>query len=139
MTSGRFIYVLAVLLVLCPAVSCTRGDGFDKSDLDLDEVCLKVKGNVQFSFDPYSCQISFNRGRRQFRAGTDTMSDYFKLDMSSLPSETDQTLVASISWTTSDDVASMSGLSFKVEKIGGDGMVWLWCAEQRITVVMRLL
>jgi hypothetical protein len=131
----RIGWLLAIALL---AAACNR-DGFSKSDLEITDVCLKVKGIVTYSYAPGSSQIAFNRGRKEFRAGTDTMSDYFLLKLSEVPHENGQVLTGFLQWTTDDDIVTRSGLSFKVERIGDDGTVWLWCAAQKITVVMKML
>lgn len=135
----RSIQLLLLLLLSAPVFPACNRDGFDKSDFDISEACLKVRGSVVFAYTPGSSQMALNRGRKEFRAGTDTMSDYFLLRMSELPRETGQALTGTLQWTTSDDIVNRSGLSFKVERIADDGTVWLWCASQKITVVMRLL
>ena len=129
---------LCLLLALAFLPGCNR-DGFSKADLESSDVRLNVKGSVVYSYVPGSSQMALNRGRKEFRAGTDTMSAYFLLKMSELPRENGQVLTASLQWTTDDDMVTRSGLSFKVERIGDDGTVWLWCAAQKITVVMKLL
>ena len=131
----RIGWLLALVLL---AAACNR-DGFSKSDLEITDVCLKVKGVMTYSYAAGSSQIAFNRGRKEFRAGTDTMSDYFLLKMSEIPHENGQVLTGFLQWTTDDDIVTRNGLSFKVERIGDDGTVWLWCAAQKITVVMKLL
>ena len=132
-----FRIICALCLVLA-AAGCNR-DGFNKSDLEISDVCLRVKGEEVFGYIPYATQMSLNRGRKEFRAGTDTMSDYFLLKMSELPREHGQVFTGTLQWTTADDIVTRTGLSFKVEKVGDDGTVWLWCAAQKITVVMKML
>lgn len=134
----KFLRIGWILALALLAAGCNR-DGFSKADLEIKDVCLKVKGEEVFSYIPYATQLSLNRGRKEFRAGTDTMSDYFLLKMSELPREHGQVFTGSLQWTTADDVVTRTGLSFKVEKVGDDGTVWLWCAAQKITVVMKLL
>ena len=135
----RSLQLLLLLLLAALLVPACNRDGFDKSDLDITEVCLKVRGSMVFSYTPGSSQMALNRGRKEFRAGTDTMSDYFLLRLSELPRESGQVLTGTLKWTTSDEIGSRTGLSFKVERIADDGTVWLWNASQKITVVMRLL
>ena len=135
----RSIQLLVLLLLAAPLLSSCNRDGFDRSDFDITEVCLKVRGSVVFAYTPGNSQMALNRGRKEFRAGTDTMSDYFLLRLSELPQETGQVLTGTLKWTTSDDIVSRTGLSFKVERVADDGTVWLWNASQKITVVMRLL
>ena len=134
----RFAILLALSAALLVFPACNR-DGFNKGDLEIRDVCLRVKGNMVYSYVAWASQLSFNRGRKEFRAGSDTMSDYFLLTMSEVPHENGQTLTGSLQWTTDDDTPRLTGLSFKVERIGDDGTVWLWCPAQKILVVMKLL
>ena len=134
--------ILPISLCLLLSLACLSGcnrDGFSKSELDSPDVRLSVKGSEVFSYVAGSSQMALNRGRKEFRVGTDTMSDYFLLKMSELPRENGQVFTATLQWTTDDDMVTRSGLTFKVERIGDDGTVWLWCAAQKITVVMKLL
>ena len=130
--------IICALCLVLSAAGCNR-DGFNKSDLEITDVCLRVKGEEVFGYIPYATQMSLNRGRKEFRAGTDTMSDYFLLKMSELPREHGQVFTGTLQWTTADDIVTRTGVSFKVEKVGDDGTVWLWCAAQKITVVMKML
>ncbi|MBR1576822.1 MAG: hypothetical protein IJ654_10320 [Bacteroidales bacterium] len=130
--------VLTVASVLFLATACHH-DGFNKSDFEITDVCLKVKGVTVFQYESGASQLALNKGRKEFRAGTDTMSDYFLLKMSELPREDGQVFTGNLQWTTADDIVTRSALSFKVERIDPDGTVWLWCAAQKITIVMKLL
>ena len=89
-----FRIICALCLVLA-AAGCNR-DGFNKSDLEITDVCLRVKGEEVFAYIPYATQMSLNRGRKEFRAGTDTMSDYFLLKMSELPREHGQVFTGEV-------------------------------------------
>lgn len=135
----RYLHILLALILALTALPACNRDGFNKSDFEITDVCLKVKGTVIYSHVPGATQAAINRGRKEFWAGTDTMSDYFQLTMSELPRQNGQTLTGSLQWTTDDDVVTRTGLSFKVERIGDDGTVWLWCASQKTLVVMKLL
>ena len=44
-----------------------------------NDIRLQVGGTVHFRYDPLTCQISFSRDRREFRAQTDNTSDYYSL------------------------------------------------------------
>ncbi len=138
MRKFRYILILVLAAALFGATACNR-DGFSKADLEITDVCLRVKGVNVFQYEPYLSQVALNKGRKEFRAGTDTMSDYFLLKMSELPREDGQVITGSLQWTTDDDIVTRNALSFKVERIDAAGTVWLWCAAQKITVVMKLL
>ena len=136
--NGKLKILILTLLALLTLSSCESRDGFGAEDFDSSDVCLRVKGKMVFEYVPQSCQIAFNRGRKEFRAGTDTMSDYFLLKLSSIPWEPGQVVSASLQWTTSDNMVSLDKLNFEVEDVRDDGKMWLWCPSQKINVVIRL-
>lgn len=131
--------IMGLIAVALLSVSCDKGDGFDKDELKSSEVCLKVKETAAFIYQPSTCQMAFNRGRREFRAGLDNMSDYFSITMSEIPADAGQMLTASLTWTTHDDVRSLQSQPFKVEEISDDGTVWLWCARHKTLAVIKIL
>lgn len=133
----RKIVILLSLLLL--AAGCDKYDGYNKDDLKYGTIGLKVKGKTVFQYDSSSCQLACNKGKREFRAGTDNMSDYFIVTLSAIPEEEGQTLTGNITWTTIDDTVSMTGLNIKVMQIGSDGTLWLWCAKQKIAAVVKIL
>ena len=74
MRKFRHIIVPVLMAVLFGVTACNR-DGFSKADFEITDVCLRVKGVNVFLYEPYSSQIALNKGRKEFRAGSDTMSD----------------------------------------------------------------
>ena len=131
---------IIILALLIPLVwACRHDDGFDK-DLPgrIGGPYLVIKGEVLFSFDSSTCQESYIPGQRLYRAGTDTMSDYFTVRMSREPSEEGQEVTCSITWTDIDKESVMDRLSFKVQDIDND-LIWLWCHRQKITMAVRIL
>lgn len=136
----RIPVIVALLACLAGLLcSCQRTDGFDHDDFLGNDVCLRVDGEMLHSYSPSSGQLSFNKGRREFRAGTDAMSDYFVLTLSSVPKEEGQVVTGSLKWTTYNDIVSLSDLSFKVKEVTSDGKIWLWCSSRKINVVVRTL
>ena len=101
-------------------------------------VRLLVGGSIAFNFEPNTCQLAFSRDLREFRAYTDTMSDFFVATFSQVPSELEQRLSADLVWTTERDVLTRKNLTLEVVRLEGD-MVWLWSASGRIGLVVRIL
>ena len=134
----RLLAILLVIVTVMP-VGCNRKGSYDKALLLDNTVCLMVKKSTVFSYDPLTCQMAYNKSTRQFRAGTDTMSDYFTVRLSSVPSSSGQTVTGDVTWTTSSSVSSLSGVTFEVEQVDSDGNVWLWSSRQEIAAVVKIL
>ncbi|MBO7547538.1 MAG: hypothetical protein J6Y27_08445 [Bacteroidales bacterium] len=132
----RLVFLASALL----AAGC-HNDGFDQVWLKEESLCVVSGTQKVFSYDPLTCQQAFNRSTRTFRAFTDDMSDYYVLTMGSLPSEAGEKIGGcSLEWTTADDVKTLKGLTFAVEKIEtGTGKVWLWCSSEGLVVIAQLL
>ena len=101
-------------------------------------VRLLVGGSIAFNFEPNTCQLAFSRDLREFRAYTDTMSDFFVATFSQVPSQLEQRLTADLVWTTEREVLTRKNLTLEVVRLEGD-MVWLWSASGRIGLVVRIL
>ena len=134
-----FKYVLTLICALSWAVACVRDDGFDARLAErFDGPCLIVKGATVFSFEETSCQESYRPSQKLYRAGTDTMSDFFSVKMSAVPSSEGQKLTCTLSWTGVSKETVQDRLSFSVQEIRGD-LIWLWCSRQQIAVAVRIL
>ena len=132
-----FRILILVVLVLCLA-SC-EGSKVDPEFVTTTDCNLRVKDQVVFKYDPLTCQTAFNREKGEFRVHTDNMSDYYCVTLRSVPTGEDQKVKGSISWTSSSDVITRSGLTFVVKKADRAGRMWLWCRKERIGVVIQVL
>ena len=101
-------------------------------------VRLLVGGSIAFSYEPNTCQLAFSRDRQEFRAFTDTMSDFFVATFSRVPTTLGQRLTASLTWTTEREVLTRKNLTLEVVRLEGD-MVWLWSDAGRIGLTVRIL
>ena len=134
----RICLLLSPLVLLLTLVSCQQTE-VDAEFLEEYGVCLKVDGKMVHVFDELTWQLSYNATSKTFRAHNDTMSDYFSLKCSSLPTYEGQSLSGSLEWSASSDIKTRSGLDFTVEQIDPDGNVWLWCSKKAIGVCVRVL
>jgi len=100
---------------------------------------LQVKGNEVFKFDYYSCQTAFNLQKKEFRAHTDTMSDYYCLTLDKLPSSTGDKVKGDLVWTSTSDVSEKEDISFVVKKVERNQMMWLWSRKEGIGVVIQII
>ena len=116
----------------------------EKVEMDLDmynseQVSLMVKGKKVFTFDEGAGQMAFNRTLRQFRTGNDDMTSFFVLTCSELPREEGQEIRADIQWTSGNSAKTTKGITLKVEKYDGAGLVWLWNASDKTGAVVKIL
>ena len=132
-----FRILIPLILVFCLA-SC-EGSKVDPEFVNTSDCNLRVKDQVVFKYDPLTCQVAFNREKGEFRVHTDNMSDYYCVTLRSVPTGEDQKVKGSISWTSSSDIITRSGLTFVVKKADRAGRMWLWCRKERIGVVIQVL
>ena len=126
--------LLAAFALLTSCDSSRERESFVESD----EIRLQVGREVQFRYDPLKCQLSFNRERKEFRAQTDNVSDYYIATLSEIPVSEGQTLTADISWTTETDVLNRKNLALEVVRIEGE-KIWLWSDSGRIGLSVVVL
>ena len=132
--SLRILLLVSALLLLAGCQDERQRAAF----CEIEGVRLLVGGSIAFSYEPNSCQLAFSRDLREFRAYTDTMSDFFVATFSAVPSVPEQRLTADLVWTTEREVLKRKNLTLEVVRLEGD-MVWLWSASGRIGLVMRIL
>jgi hypothetical protein len=126
--------LLSALLLLCGCSDTRMRTAFSESD----EIRLMVGGTVPFTYEPNTCQLAFSRDRKEFRAHTDNMSDFYAVTFSQIPSTLGQTVTADLTWTTERDVLTRKNLTLEVVRIEGD-QFWLWSNSGRIGLSIRIL
>ena len=128
----------AIFLILVLVLAGCQDERQRTAFCENEGVCLMVGGSIAFDYEPNSCQLAFSRDRREFRAFTDTMSDFFVAELSALPVEMGQRLTANLVWTTEREVLSRKNLTLEVVRLEGD-TVWLWSDAGRIGLTVRIL
>ena len=130
---------LVFILLLCVTVLTGCQDERQRAAFCENEgVRLLVGGSIAFSYEPNTCQLAFSRDLREFRAFTDTMSDFFLATFSQVPVDLGQRLTANLTWTTEREVLTRKNLTLEVVRLEGD-MVWLWSDAGRIGLTVRIL
>ena len=134
----KYLPILALLVL------AFTGCDNKKVEMDLDmynseQVSLMVRGKKVFVFDELNGQLAYNRTLRQFRAGNDDMSNYFVLTCNDLPREEGQEIRADLQWKSGNAVKNTSGVTLKVEKYDGTGLVWLWNAADKTGAIVKIL
>lgn len=127
-----------MLAVLATAVSCSLYD-IDEVLLRRDDISMTMKGAEQFAYDPLTCQMSHNSTTNEYRIFDDNLSNWLIVKCYERPSDEGQELTADVTWTASSSTRSMKGLTFRVEKMDESGMIWMWCRQKSIGIVIKNL
>ena len=127
---------IGALLLLC---SSCWGTHVDPEFLEKESPGLQVKGETVFTYNANTCQMAFNRQKKEFRVCTDTMSDYYVLTLNEVPTATGDRVKGDLVWTSVNDVISRTGVSFVVKKAERNQMMWLWSRKENIGVVIQVL
>ena len=128
--------VFILVLLCCGLWSCSSK--VDEEFLRGEDLCLEQGGETVFRYTASDCQISFNPDKKQFRVMEDTMSKYYMVTCSEMPSSTGQKITADISWSAGAGVQTLSGVEFRVEKIEGD-QIWMWSSKRKTAVSVRVI
>lgn len=138
MTLRSRISLVAALLG-CLLLSSCSGSKVDPEFVVTSDCNLRVKGAVVFKYDPLTCQSAFNRSKNEFRVHTDNMSDYYCVQLRSVPTAEGQKVRGDITWTSRSDVVTRKDLTFQVKKTDRSGRLWLWCRKEQIGAVIQVL
>ena len=130
--------LLLFALVLLPVLTGCTDKRMRSAFSENDEIRLMVGGSIPFTYEPNTCQLSFSRDRKEFRAHTDNMSDFYAVRFTELPTIQGQTVTADLTWTTERDVLTRKNLTLEVIRIEGD-QFWLWSNSGRIGLCIRIL
>ena len=107
--------------------------------LNRNDISLTIKGNPVFVFNPDNCQIAYNSAKNEYRAMTDSASEYFVLQAYQSLSSLGQEISADLCYTMDGRAINKKGLIFRIEKISNsEGLVWLWCSSDNIGLVIRV-
>lgn len=128
-------FLAVLLLLLC---GCGTDKRMRSAFTEHEELCLMVGGDLPFVYDPLTCQMAFSRDRKEFRAHTDNMSDFYAVTLSDIPSEPGQCVTADLVWTTRRDVLTRKNLTLEVVRVEGE-QFWLWSDSGRIGLMLRVL
>ena len=131
--------MIAASVAALVLTSCNEKDEVDPSFLNTAEISLTVKGSSKFKYEAGTCQLGYNPVKNEYRVCNDDMSDYYIVDLQSVPTAANQKIKGSITWTESDNLITKSGLEFIVASISGDGMVWLWNGKEKIGAIVSTL
>ncbi len=127
-----------LLLTLLPLLAGCNDERLCSAFCEREHIRLQVGSSTVFAYEPNTCQLSFSRDRRTFRACNDAMSDFFVVEFSDIPAQLGQRLTANVTWTTEREVLTRKNLTLEVARLEGDEF-WLWSTAGRIGVTVRIL
>ena len=107
--------------------------------MERSDLSLTIKGELQFSYDPLTCQLGQNITDNEYRVYDDALGNWFTVKCSEKPSFEGQKLNASVSWTTADNIRKENDLGFEIHRIDGKGKIWMWNDSKDIGVVIQEL
>ena len=129
---------LVILLLAAMTLCSCRNDRLIHGFVLEDGIRLVENSKTIFTYDPNTCQLSFNRERCEFRVHTDNMSDFYVLTLSEIPTRASQEVRGTLVWTTKTDINIKKNVTFTAEKLEGD-RIWLWTGNGRVGVVVQVL
>lgn len=124
---------LALVLILS---GCARYD-INEVLLSRTEVSLSLKGKVLYTMNPDKGQYSFRPATNEYRVYEDDINSWFRLRCEVRPNIENEIIKADLEWVTKTSIDQVEGVEFIVEKIGGDGLIWLWCESEKIGLVIK--
>ena len=134
---NKAIRILCLFVLVFAIVGC-ENEVVPEAFVQEEDVSLTHRGVVIFKYDGNTCQLSYNDKRHEFKAMHDDMAHYFILKCDADLSEIDQSVIAQLSYTTSDNLKVEKNLSFKVIKIDQSrGLIWLWNNTKKLGLVVR--
>ena len=136
----KSLYIIALFSILLLGTGCRKKVEMDLEMYNSEQVSLMVKGRKIFTYTEGCGQLAYNQSLRQFRAGDDDMSNFFVLTCTDLPRQEGQEIQADIQWKSGNSPLKVSrGITLKVEKYDGTGLVWLWNAADKTGAVVKFL
>ncbi len=135
----RIAILSAILSAAILMAACDRSVEPDEAFLAGQDIQLKVNGQVIYTYDPLTWQLSYNAGLKEFRAFDDPVKNWYMVKCDKVPSAVGDKITATITWSTSGQPASLSG-TMKVVKAEGD-TYWLWRGDKKSQtgVTIRIL
>lgn len=131
----RFIYAGAVAL----AVSACQFYDVDEVLLSRSDISLTLKGALQISFDENTYQLGYNTDRNEYRVYDEKLENWFILRCSAQPTSEGQKLKATLEYTVEGNTKTLNNLELTVERTSSEGLIWLWCKDRKIGVVVKAL
>ena len=126
---------LLLLAGLTLFTACKQEVPYESFSLD-DSLHMEVNNSTCFTYNWQNCQMMCSRDTRTFRAGTDSMSEYYEVSLRNIPGEVGQNVVGNVYWTSETMIVNKKNITLETVRIEGD-KIWLWNSQFKIGVVVR--
>ena len=125
----RIALLSAILSAAILMAACDRSVEPDEAFLAGQDIQLKVNGQVIYTYDPLTWQLSYNAGLKEFRAFDDPVKNWFSVVFDNVPAAVGDKVTATISWGSAGEPTSLRN-TLKVVKVEGDTF-WLWRGDKK--------
>ncbi|MGN1210751.1 MAG: hypothetical protein ACI4TM_03640 [Candidatus Cryptobacteroides sp.] len=125
---------MVALAFLIPT-GCVK-ENLSEANLQTSEISLSKGGKVLAEYNAAKWQTGYNKAHAEYRVYTDDMSQYFILQCSEEIDSEGQEIKADLKYYLNGNRVKAAGLDFVVQKIGKDGMIWLWNASSKYGAVI---
>jgi hypothetical protein len=125
----RIAILSAILSAAILMAACDRSVEPDEAFLAGQDIQLKVNGQVIYTYDPLTWQLSYNAGLKEFRAFDDPVKNWFSVVFDNVPAAVGDKVTATISWGSAGEPTSLRN-TLKVVKSEGDTF-WLWRGDKK--------
>ena len=127
-----------IIYIAIAALSITAcGYNVDEVLLSRDDISMTIKGELIMSFDENTCQFGYNSARQEYRVYDEQFTNWYILQCSAQPTSQGQEITADIEYTKNGKTKKMKNISFKVEKISSEGVIWLWGSDEKIGIIIK--
>lgn len=129
----RILTAIAFIFILC---GCADYD-INEVLLSKTDVSLSLRGAVIYTFNPNKGQYAYRPEINEYRVMDDDMESWFVFRSDIRPNTEKATVKADMQWATKTSISKVKDAAFTVEKVGDDGLVWLWCESEKIGLVIK--
>lgn len=125
----RLSAISIILSVVVALVSCDSSVEPDEAFITGSDIQLKVNGEVIYTYDPLTWQMSYNASRKEFRAFDDPVKNWFSVTFDNIPAAVGDKVTATVSWGSTAQPVSLTS-TMKVVKMEGEKF-WLWKGDKK--------
>jgi hypothetical protein len=127
--------ILYIAIVATAISGCQHN--IDEALLNRSDISLTVKGKTEIVFNELTYQLGYSTAANEFRVYDETLTNWFTIRCSAMPTSEGQTVIADLEYTIDSKSKTLNGLEFTVEKTTPDGLLWLWNKDKQICVVVK--
>ncbi len=125
----RIAILFAILSAAFLMASCDRSVEPDEAFITGSDIQLKVNGEVIYTYDPLTWQLSYNASQKEFRAFDDPVKNWFSVTFDNVPAVVGDKVTATVSWGSTGQPVSLTS-TMKVVKVEGEKF-WLWRGDKK--------